>query len=244
MYDPPGYVWASTSTAVIGIAAATCAVLYGGVVRAGLGRPRATLLAGGAAVVLGGWYTASAMIAGHGWYDHQTPWLPVAFAGFLTLLLALRRIPVVARALAAPGTASRLPLPHTFRVGGLAMLLTMALGHLPALFAVPASMGDIATGIAAPLAALRLAHGTGRRPALWFNAFGLADLVVAVTLGALTAFQLISHTPSAIGDLPLALIPTAALPLLLVLHITAVSALSRARETSPTLAAPLTPTAA
>jgi hypothetical protein len=57
---------------------------YGGAVRAGLGRTRAVLLAGGAAVVLGGWFTASAVIAGHGWYHarpgHGVPWLPVAAA--------------------------------------------------------------------------------------------------------------------------------------------------------------------
>src|SRR4029077_4583233 len=141
-------------------------------------RTRSALLAGGAAVVLGGWFTASAVIAGHGWYHARLgdggPWLPVAFVGFLGLLLALRRIPVVARALAAPGTVSRLELPHSFRVAeGTAFLLIMALGHLPALFALPAGLGDIAAGIAAPLVALRLAQGTGHRAALWFNAFGM-----------------------------------------------------------------------
>jgi hypothetical protein len=161
------------------------------------------------------------------------PWLPVAFVGFLGLLLALRRIPVVARALAAPGMVSRLELPHSFRVaGGVAFLLTMALGHLPALFALPAGLGDIAAGIAAPLVARRLAQGGGRRAALWFNAFGMTDLVVALTLGALTGFQLINVTPSGapISELPLALIPTAAVPLLLALHITSVLALRRAHR--------------
>ena len=67
MYDPPGYLWAITIAGIIAIPAATCVVLYGGAVRAGLGRTRAALLAGGAAVVLGGWFTASAVIAGHGW---------------------------------------------------------------------------------------------------------------------------------------------------------------------------------
>jgi hypothetical protein len=47
--------------------------------------------------------------------DHGVPWMPVAVIGFFGLLLALRRIPVVARALAAPGMASRLELPHSFR---------------------------------------------------------------------------------------------------------------------------------
>ncbi len=68
MYDPPGYLWAITIAGITAIPAATSLVLYGRVVRAGLGRRRAALLAGGAAAVLGGWFTASAVIAGHGWY--------------------------------------------------------------------------------------------------------------------------------------------------------------------------------
>ena len=112
-------------------------------------------------------------------------------------------------------------------------LITMALGHLPALFAWPAGLGDIVAGIAAPLVAFGLARGTGRRAALWHNAFGIADLVVALTLGALTGFQLLNVTPSAapIFELPLALIVTAGVPLLLVLHITSMSALARAPRT-------------
>ena len=82
MYDPPGYLWAITIAGITAIPAATSLVLYGGAVRAGLGRRRAALLAGGAAAVLGGWFTASAVIAGHGWYHarlgHGVPWLPVA----------------------------------------------------------------------------------------------------------------------------------------------------------------------
>src|SRR6266496_412952 len=211
MYDPPAYIWAITIAGTAAIAAATCVVLYSGAKRAGLGRRRAALLAGAAAVVLGGWFTATAVIAGHGWYHtrlgHGVPWLPIAVAGFFGTLLALRRIPVVARALAAPGMVARLELPHSFRAaGGTAFLAAMALGHLPALFALPAGS---------------LAQGTGRRAALWFNAFGMTDLVVALTLGALTGFQLINVTPSGapISELPLALIPAAAVPLLFALHI-------------------------
>ena len=66
---------------------------------------------------------------------------------------------------------------------------------------------------------------------MWFNAFGVPDLVVALTLGAVTAYQLIHITPSGapISELPLALVPTVGVPLLLALHITSVSALARAR---------------
>ena len=61
----------------------------------------------------------------------------------------------------------------------------------------------------------------------------MADLVKALTLGALTGFALINVTPSGapISELPLALIPTAAVPLLLTLHITSMSALARGPRT-------------
>ena len=234
-YDPPGYLWAMTIAGIIAILAATCVVLYGGAMRAGQGRRRAGLLAGGAAAVLGGWFTASAVIADHGWYHtplgHGVPWMPVAVFGFLGLLLALGRIPVVARALRAPGMVSRLELPHSFRaVDGLAFLIIMGLGHLPALWTLPAGLGDIAAGIAAPLVARRLARGTSRRGALWFNAFGMTDLIVALTLGAVTAYQLIHVTPSGapISELPIAVVPTVGVPLLFAVHIASVSGLARA----------------
>ena len=240
MYDPPAYLWAIIIAGPTAVAALTCAVLYGGAERAGLGRRRAALLAGAAAVVLGGWLTASAVIADHGWY-HTLPWFPVAAIGYLGLLLALSRIPVVARALAAPGMVSRLELPHTPRVAGVAFLLYLAFGHLPALFALPAGLGDIAAGIAAPLVARRLARGTGRRAAVWFNAFGMTDLVVALTLGALTGFGLLNITPSSapITELPLALIPTATVPLLFALHLTSTVTLTRAPRPAPSAAGPL-----
>ena len=174
---------------------------------------------------------------------NHSRWRPYLGARCPGMLLALRRIPVVARALTAPGTVSRLELPHTFRVAeGTAFLLIMFLGHLPALFALPAGLGDIAAGIAAPLVARRLAQGTGRRAALWFTAFGMTDLVNALTLGALTGFALINVTPSGapISQLPLALIPTAAVPLLFALHITSVSALVRAPRTPLPATTPLT----
>jgi hypothetical protein len=246
MYDPPGYLWALTFVGVIGVPALACVVLYRGALRADLGRGRAALLGVAAAVVLGGWLAASAAIAGAGWYHtqlgKQPPWLPIAVVTALVVLLAASRLPDVARALGRDGrekalsvsdTPGRLLLPHTFRVAGLAFLITMVLGHLPALFALPAGLGDIAVGIAAPFVARRLAQGTGHRSALWFNALGIVDLVVALSLGGLTAYQIIQVTPAndAISELPLVLIPTATVPLLLALHIVSIRQLIRASRT-------------
>ena len=246
MYDPPAYLWAITIAATAAIAAATCVALHRGAERAGLGQRRAALLAGAAAVVLGGWFTATAVIAGHGWYHtrlgHGVPWLPIAVAGFFGTLLALRRIPVVARALAAPGLASRLEYPHTFRVEGAAFLIMMALGHLPALFALPAGLGDIAAGIAAPLVAYRLAHGTGRRAALWRNLFGHGRPGRGPDPRRPHRIPADQHHASClpIFELPLALIVTSGVPLLLALHITSMSALARAPRTPLPATGPLT----
>lgn len=249
MYDPPAYLWVLTFVGMIGIPGLTCVVLYRGARLAGLGRGRALTVSGVAAVLLGGWFTVSGLIAGHGGYagklGQQPPWLVIAFAGVLVALLLATRIPVVSRALSAPDMVSRLLLPHTFRVAGLAFLIMMALGHLPALFALPAGLGDIAVGIAAPFVARDLARGVGRWGAVRFAALGITDLVVALTLGGLTGFQILDVTPSAasIAELPLALIPTAAVPLLLALHITSLRQLAALARTQPDHGA-LSPTGA
>ena len=52
MYDPPAYVWAITIAGPAATAAAACVALYSGAERAGLGRRRASLLAGAAAVTV------------------------------------------------------------------------------------------------------------------------------------------------------------------------------------------------
>lgn len=235
MYDPPSYVWVTLLVGPLGFLVVTGVVLYGGAVRAGLPRRKATSLAGGSAVVLGGWFGISAVIAGDGGYDSTSgvPWLPIATLGALGLFLALSRTPAVTRALAAPGMASRLVLPQSVRVTGVTPLLYMALGHLPALFALPAALGDMATGIAAAFVARRLARGTGPREALWFNGFGIADLVVSMILGGLTGYRLLNVTPTAdsLSQLPLVLVPTAVVPMLLALHVISIRALMTAAKT-------------
>ena len=89
----------------------------------------------------------------------------------------------------------------------------------------------------------KLAQGTGRRAALWLNGFGITDLVVAGTLGALTGYQLLNVTPSAapISELPLALVPTVTVPLPLALHVTSIITLARTPRPAPSAAGPLIP---
>ncbi|MEU3985802.1 hypothetical protein AB0F77_38040 [Streptomyces sp. NPDC026672] len=234
VHDVPLYLWVFVLAAMAGAVGLTGFVLYRGARLSGRGRRRAAGLGAACAVLLGGWFTTSGVVAANGGYLNQPgrpPVLPIAFAAALTVMPAATQVPVVARALAAPGMLSRLELPHTLRVVGAAFLIMMALGHLPALFAVPAGLGDIATGIAAPFVARRVAKGTGRRTAVWFNVLGMTDLVTALTLAVLIGNQVIDVTPStqAITQLPLALIPTAAVPLLFTLHITSLRRLAAGR---------------
>jgi hypothetical protein len=228
VYDLPSYVWALVLAGVIGIPAITCLMLYRGALAAGLSRRTATMVTVVAAAGLGGWLLASGLLARAGVYHQPSgqaaPWFGVAVAGTLLGLLAASRIPPMPRVLAAPGTAARLTLPHTLRVVGVTFLLVMALGHLPAVFALPAGLGDIAAGLAAPSVARRLAQGGGRRRAVWFNLFGILDLVVALSVGFLAGlgpWRPLEVTPSTepLSLLPLALVPTVAVPLSLALHL-------------------------
>ena len=113
-----------------------------------------------------------------------------------------------------------LTLVQSWRVAGFVFLVLHAYGILPAVFALPAGWGDIAIGATAPLAAIRLANPQWRKSFILWQVLGVTDLVMAVALGA-TAGLLDPHgIPTApMTVLPLSLIPTFAVPLLLILHI-------------------------
>jgi len=229
MYDAPSYVWALVLIGTIGIPLTTAIMLYRGALAARMRNRTAAALGIVAAYLLGAWLVVSAVLAGTGGYAEESgetaPWFGVAFASFLiALLLAATAIPVVSRALAGPGSLVRLTLPHSLRLVGVAFLIVMAQGGLPWVFALPAGLGDMATGAAAPFVARRLARGEGHRRAVWFNVFGLLDLAVALTIGFLFGlgpwmpFEMVPTT-EALAFLPLALIPTVAVPVAITLHI-------------------------
>jgi hypothetical protein len=114
---------------------------------------------------------------------------------------------------------------HVYRVGGIAFLILLAKGNLPPLFALPAGLGDMTIGVTAPFIAQALSRGSVSRSGFvrWQLA-GITDLVVALTLGVLyspSPLGILAHgvTTRAMGQLPMTLIPTFAVPLLVILHI-------------------------
>jgi hypothetical protein len=241
MSDLPISVWLIEWAGALGIPAATGFALYRGALAAGMTRRAATTVGATVGAVLFAWVAASALLAAAGVYEPGPvsggSLVALALPGALLGMLAATRQPAVARALAAPGTAARLAYPQTFRVIGGVFLAAMALGVLPAAFALSAGLGDVAIGLAAPIVGYRLAAGGSRRLGLWFNILGIADLVNAVTLtviagpGAAHVLHVVPDT-AAVTQLPLVLIPTTAVPLVLVLHIVSLRRLRSERSAS------------
>lgn len=125
-----------------------------------------------------------------------------------------------------------LPLPalvavHAGRAAGLFFLLLYFDGRLSAPFAPAAAIGDMVTGAIALLLVPLLALGINV-PRLWlgaWNAFGMLDLLTAVTLAVLsvpgTPFRLFNEGPGTLvmGTLPWILVPAMLVPVDLLVHV-------------------------
>ena len=117
------------------------------------------------------------------------------------------------------------------RIIGALFLFEYQKGNLPAVFAIPAGVGDILVGITAPIVALSIRKGSPLTLALalTWNALGIADLVYAVTVASLggATYVLTSY---------LAVIPAVFVPLAIILHVAAIVFLVRGlRRTSRTV---------
>ncbi|MGA9489838.1 MAG: hypothetical protein WBV80_06240 [Mycobacterium sp.] len=235
----PTYVWAMVLAGLIGTVATISVMLWRGALTAGSGRGSASRAAVAFAILWGAWVLASVLLADAEVYRFEptrlVPLLPVGLVCALTVALLLTRLPVVARILTEPDALWRLTVPQIFRVEGVTFLVAMALGRLPAVFALPAGLGDIAIGVEAVFVARNLRRGVGGRRVVWFNVLGLVDLVVALGIGfaaAPAALRLLSVSPSteAISLLPLALIPATVVPLAAALHLLSLQKLRTAEK--------------
>jgi hypothetical protein len=159
--------------------------------------------------------------------DAVVPWMgPIILIGLLLSLMSLRS--------ARESDLAALTRGQMFRVVGGVFVALMLVGWLPPLFALPAGLGDIAVGLAAPVIARRLNRGDTRGAAV-FHALGLLDLLVAITIGTLSApgpYQAFTDDVStaAMTGLPLVLVPAVLVPLSMAVHI---HALRQLRTRSP-----------
>jgi hypothetical protein len=112
-----------------------------------------------------------------------------------------------------------------YRALGVVFLVEWMLGALPGAFALPAGIGDIAIGLSAPWMAARVRAGAprAREMAILWNVLGIADLMVAVTMGVTTTpgplhLFALDNPNVAIIMMPLVLVPIIAVPFSLLLH--------------------------
>jgi len=176
------------------------------------------------------WFVAMVAVGGAGLFRLDGAGAPVVgtvlVVSLVSALLAYRRSPALRSMVGNVPTAGLVAI-NAFRLFGVFFVALHAAGRLPPTFALTAGIGDMVVG----LAAVPLAWMVHRRAAGWrtatvaWNAIGMADLLVAVTLGVGSAanspLRFIHEAPESgtIGNLPWVLIPTFLVPLYLLSHV-------------------------
>ncbi len=221
----PVHIWVISIVAIAVVLAGGCAILYRGSATAGTG----LRLAGIAGAAYLGWWAFVLVLGGQEVFLSRpgtVPWVVPAMLAWIGVCLLFARRPAVQAALTHPRAAVWLTAVQVARgLAGLAFLLALAAAGLPPVFAIPAGLGDLAVGVAAPVIAWRLARDPRRRPqTVWFHRLGIADILVTVPLGALAApaIKLFGEdTTVEMGLLPLVLLALAGAPTMFALHVIA-----------------------
>jgi hypothetical protein len=180
--------------------------------------------------IAGGWLLLLATLAALGLFSasvYGTPLVGVAFALPVIAVLLLRARSSTLRTLITTVPLTVLVAVHVGRLLGVDFLLLQAAGRLPLTFAFTAGWGDILVASAA----LPLAFAVQRRVSGWrswvllWNCVGVADLIVAVVLGAGSAagspIRFLYEEPSSalMGTLPWFLVPGYLVPVYLISHL-------------------------
>ena len=220
------------------------AILMLGAARAQLSS-RQTMMAGLVAVALFGlWYAAvvpasiSGLLKVPPTLQDPPVGLAFLFGGTLTVW-ALAWLTPIGRSITTATPLSTIAAFQIPRLMGAVFLIGWLAGSIPAAFAIPAGLGDIWAGVAAWQASRALARGApnARRLLLRANVIGLADFVVAVSLGIMTsegfAHILSPEMPNIINDYPLVLFPAFFVPIFAGFHLIAISRVRADKSTAP-----------
>ena len=209
-------------------------------VREGLAPRAVPVLLGGTALIFGLWFAIGGRLARQGVLGQEAfPGGPPAIG--LVVLLGALAIYALARGLpAARAVTDRIDQRYLmgfqgFRVLGGIFLVGLATGQIPALFAIPAGLGDIAAGLLGLRAMRAVASGAPDAMARvrLANYWGIGDFAVALGTGmvtAQTAFQLTAFdNPNIIGFYPLVMIPAMFVPMFLAVHLLSLRRLAAPR---------------
>lgn len=171
------------------------------------------------------WLVAALIAAWAGAFSSDGPPLPMAaaVAGPPLIVLGLLAWSPAFQAWARSLDLRLLVTLQMWRIAGFAILAAWGVGALPGGFAIPAGLGDVLVAVLAPFVVWAIGRPQGRTAFLAFTTLGIADLVLAVTLGLLHSpgVEVLTGGPTtaAMGVLPLAFIPAFGVPLTLSVHI-------------------------
>ena len=187
---------------------------------------------GGIVLLAGiGWLTVVAVVGLTGMFDAapgERPWL-VLLAVILPVfgfVLSYLRFEAFRHWMLALDIR-HLILLHSWRMIGMGFIFLYFQDRLPALFALPAGLGDAMAAIGAVFLAIAMYERAGavapRRILAW-NTFGLLDFVLAVSLGVLTRSGALLHLDGHVGSeimgtFPIVLIPAFAVPFFIITHL-------------------------
>ena len=225
-----------------GTAATLIAILYGlnrALVDANWAPAERTRTLRISAAILIGWLVVSIALSARGIYHVTSGDIPTIqyaiLAPILIGALLIWRSDMTKHVIAA------VPQPwlvgvQLYRALGVIFLILYANGKLPALFAWPAGVGDVAIGLLAPVIGLAYVRAPRKAAALvgLWNVLGILDLTVAVGTGFLTApsrlvpFD-VQPTSELMTVLPMVMIPVYLVPLSIALHLASLAKL-RARS--------------
>ena len=141
----------------------------------------------GSAIILIAWLVALMLLGASGFFRLDAPRIPLALLTTLTAGYLLLLSPTFREVIGGIPQHWLIGI-QTFRILGGVFLIRYFQGELPGVFAIPAGVGDLLTGIFAPLVAYWWFAGKpyARAAAIAWNLFGMADLINAVAIGTLT----------------------------------------------------------
>jgi hypothetical protein len=233
----PAYLPYFVLTGTIG---AIAAILFG--LRSALGNAGWTahdraVTSSAATITVIGWFLLALALASADAYRGDADRIPTIQYGILVPILIggllIWRSPRLARIIDAVPQHWLIGV-QLYRTLGVIFLMLYAAGKLPGAFAWPAGLGDVLVGALAPVLAIAYRRGPRENPDLvtaW-NLFGLADLVVAVTMGMLSSpspFQLFAFDlpNELVSRFPLVLVPVFLVPVSVLLHLASLVKLRR-----------------
>ncbi len=212
----------------------------GGDLQGGERRKTGRLVTGPLAIGLGVWASVVALLVQAGVFQIEFGGIPVAIVAAIAIpvtgFVIAWQISASVRAFVEAQDLTLLTALQGWRVVGAVFLFLWAYGLLPAVFALPAGLGDVAVGLVAPFAAIAVAlKAPGwRRAANGVIVAGLADFAVAFVTGIGSIggnFLNFAGAPSStiINALPLVLIPGFLVPVFIILHVMAIIKLRSTR---------------